>query len=61
LIKKITTILGTFALLGLATIPARAEIIFAPDFPVNGVPASEIPPKAMRAFLLAAFDKDVSV
>jgi len=49
------------ALLGLTTPVARAVLVVAPSFPINGVPASQLPPGAVNAFLLAAFEKDIAI
>ena len=59
LIKKITVLFAAIALLGVGFPAAHARLIIAADFPINGVNASEIPTRAIRTFLLAAYDKDI--
>lgn len=59
LVKKIAALFTAIALLGISLPAAHARLIIAADFPINGVNASEIPTKAIRTFLLAAYDKDI--
>ena len=58
---KLTLAFAAAALLGLASPVAHAILIVAPNFPINGVRASELPPQAVNAVLLAAFEKDIAI
>ena len=58
---KITLVFAAAALLGLTSPVAHAILIVAPNFPINGVQASQLPAHAVNAFLLAAFEDDIAI